>query len=68
MARQAMLARRAVLLLDGLDEGGEERDAIERHVVEVLAPQGHVLLCTSRPDGVKEERYAGFRRLHDLSR
>jgi hypothetical protein len=63
MLRQAMLARRAVLLVDGLDEGGEARDAIERHVIEVLAPQGHVMLCTSRPDGIKEERYRSFRRL-----
>ena len=61
--RQAMLSRRAVLLLDGLDEGGEEREAIERHVIEVLAVQGHVMLCTSRPDGIREERYARFQRL-----
>ena len=35
MLRQAMMARRAVLLLDGLDEGGAARDRIERHVIEV---------------------------------
>jgi Ran GTPase-activating protein (RanGAP) involved in mRNA processing and transport len=29
----------------------------------VLAPQGHVLLCTSRPAGVDEARFAAFRRL-----
>ena len=39
MLRQAMMARRTLLLFDGLDEGGEARDAIEKHVVEVLAPQ-----------------------------
>ena len=39
MLRQAMLARRALLLIDGLDEGGKVRNEIERHVTEVLAPQ-----------------------------
>jgi Ran GTPase-activating protein (RanGAP) involved in mRNA processing and transport len=63
MLRQAMMARRALLLLDGLDEAGTKRDDIERHVVDVLAPQGHVLLCTSRPAGVDEARFAAFRRL-----
>ena len=63
MLRQAMASRRALLLLDGLDEGGEKRAQIERHATEVLAPQGHVLLATSRPDGIDDQRYAGFRRL-----
>jgi hypothetical protein len=63
MLRQAMMARRALLLLDGLDEAGAKRADIELHVVEVLAPQGHVLLCTSRPAGVDEARFAAFRRL-----
>ena len=63
MLRQAMASRRALLLLDGLDEGGEKRPQIERHVTEVLAPQGHVLLATSRPDGIDDQRYGSFRRL-----
>jgi hypothetical protein len=63
MLRQAMMARCVLLLLDGLDEAGAKRDDIERHVVDVLAPQGHVLLCTSRPAGVDEVRFAAFRRL-----
>jgi hypothetical protein len=63
MLRQALMARRALLLLDGLDEAGAKRADIELHVVEVLAPQGHVLLCTSRPAGVDEARFAAFRRL-----
>ena len=58
-----MMARCALLLIDGLDEGGGSRDAIERHIAEVLAPQGHVMLCTSRPTGINDARYAGFRRL-----
>ena len=63
MLRQAMAARRTLLLLDGLDEGGVERERIERHIVEVLAPQGHVVLATSRPAGVSEEMFRGFARL-----
>jgi hypothetical protein len=61
--RQAMMARRALLLIDGIDEGGKARERIERHLAEVLAPQGHVLLATSRPAGIDENRYAGFHRL-----
>ena len=56
-------ARRALLLIDGLDEGGQLRSQIEMHVIEVLAPQGHPLLITSRPAGIEETRFAGFRRL-----
>ena len=63
MLRQALTSRRALLLLDGLDEGGKARERIERHVAEVLAPQGHVLLATSRPAGLDEARFAGFQRL-----
>ena len=58
------MARRALLLLDGLDEGGTMRDAIERHVAEVLQAQGHVMLVTSRPAGIDEKRFAStFHRL-----
>ena len=56
--RQALMARRAVLLLDGIDEAGKARDVIERHVSEVLAPQGHVLIVTSRPNGVRQELFS----------
>ena len=63
MLRQAMAARRALLLIDGLDEGGTLRSEIEQHVAEVLAPQGHVLLATSRPAGVDGVRFAPFRQL-----
>ena len=44
--RQALMARRALLLLDGIDEAGKAREAIERHVSEVLAPQA---TCSSSP-------------------
>ena len=62
--RQALLSRRVLLLLDGLDEGWAKRVEIHRHVTEVLAPQGHVMLCTSRPAGVTEKSFPGFRRFH----
>ena len=61
--RQAMRSHRVLVLLDGLDEAGGRRTEIEGHVASVLAPQGHLLLCTSRPAGVDEERFAAFRRL-----
>jgi len=57
MLRQALMARCALVLLDGIDEGGKARDAIERHVTEVLAPQGHVMFVTSRPAGLDEDRF-----------
>ena len=63
MLRQAMMARRALLLIDGIDEGGKARARIERHIAEVLARQGHVLLVTSRPADIDETRYAAFHRL-----
>ena len=63
MLRQALLARRALVLLDGLDEAGTERPAIERHVVQVLAPQGHAMLVTSRPSGVNEASFSAFHHL-----
>ena len=60
MLRQAMMARRALLLLDGLDEGGDKRMLIERHLVEVVAPQGHVTVLTSRPQGYTDFVFEGF--------
>ena len=63
MLRQSMVARRSLILLDGLDEGGEKREEIERHVTEVLMPQGHVLLATSRPDGIDASRFGRFYQL-----
>eukprot|EP00966_Prymnesium_polylepis_P303730 7016391-Prymnesium_polylepis.1 len=63
MLRQAMSARRALLLIDGLDEAGAKREEIERHVSEVLAPQGHVLLATSRSAGASATRFQRFHRV-----
>ena len=63
MLRAAMHERRVLLLLDGLDEAGVLRGRIEKHVAEVLAPKGFVVLCTSRPAGLDEACFAGFHRL-----
>tara|TARA_B110000046_G_scaffold168541_1_gene186997 strand:- start:59 stop:802 length:744 start_codon:yes stop_codon:yes gene_type:complete len=57
MLRQALMARRVLLLLDGIDEGGKARDRIETHIREVLAPQGFVMLVTSRPNGISKELF-----------
>ena len=62
--RQAMMARRALILLDGIDEGGRKRSDIERHVTKVLAPQGHTMLVTSRPNSVDFSRY--LKHFHSL--
>jgi hypothetical protein len=63
MLRAAMHKQRVLLLLDGLDEAGAERVRIEKHVAEVLAPKGFVILCTSRPAGLDEAGFAKFHRL-----
>ena len=56
------MARRALLLLDGIDEGGIARERVEAHVTDVLLPQGHTMLCTARPVELSELRFAAFRR------
>ena len=57
MMRQMMMSRRALILLDGIDEGGKARYEIERHITEVLAPQGHVMVVSSRPAGITWSRF-----------
>ena len=51
MLRAALMCRRALIILDGIDEGGAHKQDIERHIQEVLQPQGHVMIVTSRPEG-----------------
>ena len=62
MLRQAMRSRRALLLIDGLDEAGALRERLEHHLVDVIAPQGNALLCTSRPAGLGD-CFGSFSRL-----
>ena len=61
--RQVLMARRALVLLDGLDEAHAAHERIERHVSEVLAPQGHVLLVTSRPAGLHAARFGTWHQM-----
>eukprot|EP00937_MAST-01D_sp_MAST-1D-sp2_P001241 g1241.t1 len=61
--RQALMARRALVVLDGIDEGGSNKDKIQRHVANVLGAQGHPLLVTSRPAGLDEHMYTRFNKL-----
>ena len=61
--RQALMARRALIILDGIDEGGTNKDRIQKHVTEVLGAQGHPLLVTSRPAGLDEKLYKDFNKL-----
>ena len=63
MLSQALMARRALLLLDGIDEGGVARDRIEAHITEVLEPQGHIMVATSRPASINLGRFARFEHL-----
>ena len=63
MLRNAMAERSALLLIDGLDEAGAGRARIEQHIAEVLAPQGHALLATSRPAGLSAALFGGFHKL-----
>ena len=64
MLRQVLMQRRAVILFDGLDEGGEGRHSIERQIVEVVVPQGHVVLVTSRPAGLDRSKFPNESFLH----
>ena len=62
MLQRLMRERRALLLLDGLDEAGAYRERIERHVAEVVVRLSCVLLCTSRPAGLSD-LFGGFHKL-----
>ena len=44
----------------GLDEAGDAREEVERHIGTVLAARGQPLLCTSRPAGLSDALFKGF--------
>ena len=50
--------RALVVLLDGVDEAGDCREAIDEFVLCRLLPSGNRLVCTSRPEGVRRDLYA----------
>ena len=60
--RQALMARRVVLILDGIDEGGR---LVPNHIVNVLVSQGFPIIATSRPFGALSEQLGnvGFQEL-----
>jgi len=62
MLRQAMRCRRAVLILDGLDECGSALQLFQAHISGTLVPQGHVIVALSRPAGLDEASLRAFRR------
>lgn len=64
--RNCIAERRALLLVDGLDEAGALRAEIEKGVAGLVA-SGQTLLCTSRPAGLDEALFANFHKLQ-LSR
>ncbi len=47
---QAYDSRRALLLLDGVDEGGDAKDRIENFITLFLVRQRVPLIVTSRPE------------------
>ena len=50
MLRQALMARRALILLDGLDEGGVATERIVRHITQVphtQSPSACSTRCTA---------------------
>ena len=63
MLRRAREEKCALHFIDGLDEAGKLRARIEQHFAKVLAPQGHAMLCTSRPTGLDKELFSDFHRL-----
>ena len=56
---RAFRARRTLLLLDGLDEAGTQKDAVEQYIRR-LVRDGHRVVVSSRHTGFKDEVFSGF--------
>ena len=63
---QVLTTRRALLLIDGIDEGGAGSERLLTHVSTVLAPQGHAIICTGRPELAADARLAPFHQMRLL--
>ena len=64
MLRSALTTRRALILLDGIDEGGVASERLLTHIASVLAPQGHVLIATAHPSLLDADtRFSHFHQL-----
>jgi hypothetical protein len=66
MLRQCALARRLLILLDGIDEGSTLRSRIENFATIDLVKAGHRLVVTSRPSGLTKALYSDFEHVHLL--
>jgi len=58
MLLQALEMRTLVLLMDGVDEAANVKQAIEDFVTKQLLPLGIPLVLTSRPEGIRKRLYA----------
>ncbi|CAK0789892.1 unnamed protein product, partial [Prorocentrum cordatum] len=58
MLTQAFDMRALVVMLDGVDEAANLKQAVEEFVTKTLVPMGMPLVLTSRPEGVRKRLYA----------
>ena len=57
MLLQLMLMHRVVFLIDGIDESGSSRDAVETFVKVELVERGHRTIITSRHSGFSNDAF-----------
>ena len=58
MLLQLFEMRALILLVDGVDEAADLKEIIEDYVTRELVREGHPLVVTSRPEGVRLRLYA----------
>ena len=58
MLLQLFEIRALILLVDGVDEAADLKEIIEDYVTRELVREGHPLVVTSRPEGVRLRLYA----------
>ncbi|KAK3249355.1 hypothetical protein CYMTET_41213 [Cymbomonas tetramitiformis] len=56
LLQQALSMRRALILVDGMDEAGEQKPVLERYLFSRLAVEGHRLVITSRQGGLSQQQ------------
>ena len=42
-----------IVLIDGVDEAADLKEVVEEYVTQTLVAEGHPLVVTSRPEGVR---------------
>lgn len=57
MLHQLLEMRALILLIDGVDEAADLKEIVEDYVCTELVPQGHPIVVTSRPEGVRLRLY-----------